>query len=121
MFRRTACALLMIVMASAAYGAAEDVSSSGTTSAPGWFLAKSIRFFQKTISRVDSSRCNFIPTCSEYGRQCIHKYGAARGTVMTFDRIMRCHYCSGHGFYTVDEKRYGLVDDPEENNLWGIR
>ncbi|MGR5451931.1 membrane protein insertion efficiency factor YidD [Vibrio sp. PNB22_3_1] len=34
--------------------------------------------------------CNFIPTCSEYTKQAIIKYGAMRGWSLGLKRISRC-------------------------------
>ena len=40
--------------------------------------------------------CRFEPTCSEYARQAIEKYGAMRGTWMGLKRILRCQpFCKG--------------------------
>jgi uncharacterized protein len=36
-------------------------------------------------------RCRFTPTCSEYGREAITRYGLARGGAMTVGRIARCN------------------------------
>lgn len=30
------------------------------------------------------------PSCSEYGRQAIEKFGVIKGWMMIFDRLMRC-------------------------------
>ena len=35
-------------------------------------------------------QCRFTPTCSEYGRESIRKYGFARGAFRTAVRIARC-------------------------------
>ncbi|MBN3574655.1 membrane protein insertion efficiency factor YidD [Vibrio neptunius] len=35
--------------------------------------------------------CNFEPTCSEYTKQCIAKYGAIKGWKLGLDRIKRCN------------------------------
>jgi putative membrane protein insertion efficiency factor len=35
--------------------------------------------------------CRFEPTCSEYTRQAIERYGIARGMLMGFLRLMKCH------------------------------
>ncbi|MFD2017455.1 membrane protein insertion efficiency factor YidD [Vibrio olivae] len=35
--------------------------------------------------------CNFEPSCSEYTKQCIAKYGALRGWAMGIKRIRRCN------------------------------
>jgi putative membrane protein insertion efficiency factor len=40
--------------------------------------------------------CRFEPTCSEYARQAVEKYGALRGTWMGLTRILRCQpLCKG--------------------------
>ncbi|MEP7214482.1 MAG: membrane protein insertion efficiency factor YidD [Acidobacteriota bacterium] len=40
--------------------------------------------------------CRFEPTCSEYAKQAVEKYGAARGTWMAIKRILRCQpFCEG--------------------------
>ena len=35
--------------------------------------------------------CNFEPTCSEYTKQCIEKYGAMTGWRLGIARIRRCN------------------------------
>ncbi|WP_205961203.1 membrane protein insertion efficiency factor YidD [Psychromonas sp. SP041] len=35
--------------------------------------------------------CNFEPTCSEYTKQCIQKYGAFKGWRLGLSRIKRCN------------------------------
>ncbi|WP_282446710.1 membrane protein insertion efficiency factor YidD [Shewanella sp. 1CM18E] len=35
--------------------------------------------------------CNFEPTCSEYTKQCIIKYGAVKGWRLGLSRIKRCN------------------------------
>ena len=40
--------------------------------------------------------CRFEPTCSEYARQAVEKYGALRGSWMGVKRILRCQpFCKG--------------------------
>jgi len=36
--------------------------------------------------------CNFEPTCSEYTKQCILKYGAIKGWKLGLSRIKRCNH-----------------------------
>jgi putative membrane protein insertion efficiency factor len=51
-----------------------------------------IRYYQREISpRNRNKTCHYIPTCSEYARQAIEKYGAAKGTALAARRILRCH------------------------------
>ncbi len=41
-----------------------------------------VEAYQRMISPVLPSACKFYPTCSEYAKQAIARYGAARGTWM---------------------------------------
>ena len=60
-----------------------------------------ITLYQKTLSPdhgwpkkwglVKNSVCVFYPTCSEYTKQAILKYGAIRGCALGLKRISRCH------------------------------
>ena len=54
-------------------------------------LIKLISFYQKYISSITRGRCVFYPTCSEYAKQAIEKYGALKGIYLGFLRILRCH------------------------------
>jgi putative membrane protein insertion efficiency factor len=49
-----------------------------------------INIYQKTPLRAHSS-CVFLPTCSEYTKQAVLKYGAWGGISRGFVRIFRCH------------------------------
>jgi hypothetical protein len=50
-----------------------------------------IRLYQVTLSRAFPPSCRFYPSCSEYTRQAIAKYGAMKGSWMGVKRILRCH------------------------------
>ena len=52
---------------------------------------KCIDFYQKNISPFMKQRCVFYPTCSEYTKQAILKYGAMKGILVGILRILRCH------------------------------
>lgn len=42
--------------------------------------------------------CRHYPTCSQYGLDAVHKYGAAKGGWMTVKRVLRCNplFPGGH-------------------------
>jgi hypothetical protein len=75
-----------------------------------------VRFFQKQISPIDGPRCNFSPTCSQFGYEAVHDHGATLGVVMIADRLMRCSYWTEAG---PDYARLsnGALYDPVANNL----
>lgn len=62
-----------------------------------------IKFYQTAISPVIGGRaaCRFTPSCSEYARQAIERYGAVRGMLMGLRRIMRCRPGGGFGYDPV--------------------
>ncbi len=51
-----------------------------------------IFLYKKLISPIWSkfSRCKFYPTCSDYSKICVRKYGLMKGMKMTFKRLSRC-------------------------------
>lgn len=64
-------------------------------------LVKIIDFYQKNISLWFSSKninCKFYPTCSEYTKQAINKYGSIKGIFLGINRILRCNPFSKGGY-----------------------
>ena len=64
-------------------------------------LLKIINWYQKHISLWLASKnvhCKFYPTCSEYTKQAIEKYGALKGTFLGVKRILRCNPFSKGGY-----------------------
>jgi putative membrane protein insertion efficiency factor len=52
--------------------------------------------YKAMISPFLPAACRFEPTCSEYTRQAVIKYGALKGTWMGLKRILRCQpFCAG--------------------------
>lgn len=50
-----------------------------------------IDFYQKYISVFIKPSCVFYPSCSEYTKAAIEKYGTRKGICLGALRIMRCH------------------------------
>ena len=61
----------------------------------------SIKMYQKFISPMKSTKCPYIPSCSQYGLEAIEKYGAVKGGFMTLWRIIRCNPFSKGGYDPV--------------------
>jgi len=50
-----------------------------------------IRAYQLILSPVLAPACRFYPTCSEYARQAILRYGPLKGFFLALKRIVKCH------------------------------
>jgi uncharacterized protein len=70
-----------------------------------------VRFYQVFISPQDIPSCPFDPTCSEYGKQAIEKYGLLAGVILAADRYQRCNGLSSR-FYPRDPANGRLIDPP---------
>ena len=50
-----------------------------------------IRLYQYTLGPMLGMHCRFAPSCSEYAREAIERYGIGRGSALALRRILRCH------------------------------
>ncbi len=61
-----------------------------------------ILLYQNTLSVILSvlfgKGCRFTPTCSEYARDAIGKYGIIQGSLKTGIRLSHCHPWGGSGY-----------------------
>ena len=64
-------------------------------------LIKLINFYQKHISSGTNPHCKYYPSCSEYTKQAIEKYGAIKGVAKGTWRILRCNPFSKGGYDPV--------------------
>ena len=60
-----------------------------------------LRFYKRWISPMLPSACRYYPTCSEYMRSAVEKYGPARGVWLGLKRLARCHPFHAGGFDPV--------------------
>ncbi len=68
------------------------------------FLVFLIEKYQKHISsflEAKGIKCKFYPTCSEYTKQAIQKYGAIKGSYLGMKRILKCNPFSKGGYDPV--------------------
>lgn len=67
-----------------------------------------IRFYQKNISPMTPPSCRFHPTCSEYSKVSITRFGALKGLWLSIVRILKCQPFHSGGFDPVPEKKVKL-------------
>lgn len=71
-----------------------------------------LRGYKRVISPLLGNRCRFYPSCSDYSRQAIERFGLGRGSVLTLKRLCRCHPFNDGGIDPVPESR-GHISDPD--------
>lgn len=70
-------------------------------------LIKLITLYQYTLSLLIGQQCRFYPSCSQYSKEAIERFGVARGTALGCKRIASCHPWHAGGYDPVptgDEK-----------------
>ena len=67
------------------------------------FVLFLINIYQK-ISTLTPAHCRFYPTCSEYTKQAIVKFGLIKGGILSVKRICKCHPLHEGGYDPVPDK-----------------
>ena len=66
-----------------------------------------LRSYKLLISPLFAGSCRFMPSCSEYAREAIVRFGVVRGAVLAARRLTRCHPLGSHGFDPVPARGRG--------------
>jgi uncharacterized protein len=119
-------ALLLVLLAAAPEVLADEMrgpwearppASAAPETRPEVLAARgALRAFQRFVSPVDGPRCNLYPTCSEFARQAVRRYGLLAGIVLTAGRLMRDN-ASAHLYYrrALVGGQIVLYDPPEDH------
>ena len=81
------------------------------------FILFLINIYQK-ISALTPARCRFYPTCSEYMKQAIMRFGVFRGGILGIKRIVKCHPLNEGGYDPVPDEIWEVNNtffSPERN------
>ena len=63
-------------------------------------LLKIIDMYQK-LPLNSHSKCKYYPTCSNYAKEAINKYGSFKGLILSIKRIIKCNPFSKGGIDLV--------------------
>ncbi len=62
-----------------------------------WLITQYQKYISKWL-KSKSINCKFYPSCSEYTKQAIEKYGVIKGLALGIWRIIRCNPFSKGGY-----------------------
>lgn len=62
-------------------------------------LLSLIKIYQDYVRIMLPLSCRFTPSCSDYAREAIIKYGSILGTLKAGKRLLLCHPFSGKAGY----------------------
>ena len=62
---------------------------------------KLINWYKKEISPGLSPRCRYIPTCSEYAKECYEKFNFVKASLLVSRRLLRCNPFTKGGYDPV--------------------
>jgi uncharacterized protein len=70
-------------------------------SVPQRLALGALRCYKILISPMFAGSCRYLPSCSDYAAEAIHRFGVIRGTMLAAARLARCHPLGGHGVDAV--------------------
>jgi putative membrane protein insertion efficiency factor len=60
-----------------------------------------ITLYQKLLSPWLPPTCRFTPSCSQYAKEALKKYGAFHGIFLAAKRVLKCHPFHAGGYDPV--------------------
>ncbi len=61
------------------------------------------KFVSPVLENTFGKACRFTPSCSEYAREAVEKFGAIKGLELGAKRFVKCHPLGPSGFDPVPE------------------
>lgn len=56
------------------------------------------KYFALILMAVFGKGCRFQPSCSQYAKEALGKYGVFRGMLLSIKRLSRCHPFGNTGY-----------------------
>ncbi len=67
-------------------------------------LLEGIRFYQRNISPTKGGPCcRYVPTCSQYAKEALERFGPVKGGRLAVWRLLRCNPLAKGGYDPVPE------------------
>ena len=68
------------------------------------WIIKQIENYQHNQSLHTTKKCRFIPTCSEYAKECYKRFNTSYATFLSIKRILKCNPLHPMKYDPVPEK-----------------
>jgi len=81
-----------------------------------WPLLGLVWLYRYAISPLLGANCRFQPSCSDYARDALLRYGAFKGGWLMLKRIGRCHPWGGSGYDPVPGPDQDAAGDTDESD-----
>ena len=73
-------------------------------------------FYRRVLSPMKRTpSCRYLPTCSEYAIEAVHKRGIVVGTVLAVWRVLRCNPLFHAGYDPVPDRRVPCAHHAEHH------
>ena len=69
-------------------------------------LLAALRAYQYLLRPLLGANCRFYPSCSDYAKEAIERYGALRGSGLALRRVGCCHPFHPGGYDPVPEHEH---------------
>jgi len=76
-------------------------------------VPSALRFYKRNISPLLPPACKYVPTCSEYARIAVERFGAAQGGYLAAKRLLRCNPFARGGYDPVPEAAPTIIRKDE--------
>ena len=83
---------------------ADAVPVSDRLSVPQHLALGLLTLYKIILSPLFTGSCRFLPSCSEYAREAVIRYGAVRGSWLALRRLSRCHPFGSSGLDPVPDR-----------------
>jgi putative membrane protein insertion efficiency factor len=84
-----------------------------------------LRGYKLLISPYFAGSCRFLPSCSDFAREAVIRYGVVHGTWLAARRLARCHPLGASGFDPVPlngaSRLESVPEDPHGNSRARVR
>ncbi|MBQ7641160.1 MAG: membrane protein insertion efficiency factor YidD [Acholeplasmatales bacterium] len=77
---------------------------------------KLINWYQNQISPNTVPKCRYIPTCSQYAKECYEKFNFVKASLLTTKRLLKCNPLFKGGYDPVPLSKAEKKKQLEEND-----